>query len=229
MANKEKEKTKKKGGILKDAIALFLITIISGTLLGLVNDVTEDAIAQADLKAKMDAYREVFADAKEFRENEELSAKVEDQEGFDALIAQANETEKYKELPIESVEISEILEAVDDSGNVIGYVVSFSSSAGYGGDINMSLGITNEGEITGLEVISNSETAGLGAKCSDSEFKSQFAGINTASIMYTKTGKQQGADPAQIDAISSSTITTKAITRAVNGVLLFVRTNCLGM
>ena len=230
MANNKKAEAKpKKTSIIKDAVALFLITLIAGTLLGLVNDVTKEPIAEANLKAKMDAYQAVFADAAEFRENADITAMVEDTAAFEALIAEANKTDAYKELPIESVEISEVLEAVDASGNVLGYVVSFSSGAGYGGDINMSLGVTNEGEITGFEVISNSETAGLGANGSTPEFKSQFTGINTASIMYTKSGKQEGTDPAQIDAISGATITTKAVTRAVNGVLLFIRVNCLGM
>lgn len=225
------DKENKGSTMIRDTIALFIITLIAGCLLGLVNEVTKDLIEQANLQKKMNAYKTVFSVADSFRENEEINAKVADVEGFSKMIDEANASGKYEssgaDAKIESVKINEVLEAVDSSGNVLGYVVSFTGSAGYGGDINMSLGVDTSGVITGFEVISNSETAGLGANCTNAEFKDQFKGISTSGIIYTKSGKKEGTDPAQIDALSGATVTTKAVTKSVNGVLLFLHTYCL--
>lgn len=229
--NKVDHAAAKGSTMIRDTVALFIITLIAGCLLGLVNDVTKDLIAAANLQKKMDAYRTVFAVAEDFRENEEISAKAADVEGFSKIIDEANATGSYEktgvDAKIESVKINEVLEAVDSSGNVLGYVVSFTGSAGYGGDIEMSLGVDTAGVITGFEVISNSETAGLGANCTNAEFKDQFKGISTSGILYTKSGKKEGSDPAEIDALSGATVTTKAVTKSVNGVLLFVHTYCI--
>ena len=106
----------------------------------------------------------------------------------------------------------------------IGYVASFTAKEGYGGDISLSMGVAADGTITGLEVLSASETAGLGANCTTDAFKSQFAGINSERVEYTKMGKS--ADN-EIDALSGATITTKAITKAVNSLLLFLHTSVM--
>ena len=226
-----KKSAKTGSTMIRDTLALFIITMIAGCLLGLVNEVTKDLIAQADLQKKMDAYRTVFSSAAEFRENDEITSKVEDVEGFSKTVDEANATGNYEksgvDAKIESFVINEVLEAVDSSGNVLGYVVSFTGTAGYGGDVNMSLGVDNDGVITGFEVISNSETAGLGANCTNAEFKDQFKDISTTGIMYTKSGKKEGTDPAEIDALSGATVTTKAVTKSVNAVLLFLHTYCL--
>ena len=74
--------------------------------------------------------------------------------------------------------------------------------------------------MTGLSVISNSETAGLGANCSKESFTEQFKTIDSPEISFVKGG---GADHVtQIDAISSATITTTAVTNTVNAALHFV-------
>ena len=82
---------------------------------------------------------------------------------------------------------------------------------GYGGAISMIVGVDNDLKVTGVEVISQSETAGLGAKCTDSEFKAQFVG-KTENIKVTKNGAKEN----EIDAITSATITSKAVTKGVN-------------
>ena len=83
------------------------------------------------------------------------------------------------------------------------------------------MGIMNDGTINGIEFLSLSETAGLGMKADTDEFKSQFKGMHVASISYTKTGKQ---NDYEIDAISGATITTSAVTNAVNAGLTYFNT-----
>lgn len=202
------DSAKKKSTIAHDAIALCIITVVAGFLLGLVYVVTEKPIADASEKAKQEAYQTVFSDAASFEESEQAAGLV------------AEKGSSY-----EGAEITECLRAVDSSGNDIGYVLSITAKEGYGGDIRLSMGVSSDGSITGFEVISNSETAGLGQNCVKPSFKDQFKGINADSIEYTKDGKS--ADN-QIDALSGATITTKAVTKAVNAALSFVRQDVMG-
>ena len=70
--------------IVKDAIALTVITLISGLLLGLVHDITADPIAKQEAKEKSEAYKAVFADAASFEtltdtEDPDLEAYLDDQ------------------------------------------------------------------------------------------------------------------------------------------------------
>ncbi len=197
-----------KNTIIKDAIALTIITLVAGALLGAFYDITKGPIEQAEYEKKQKAYQAVFAEASAFEANEELQAKAVSQEIFAEGVTGAY--------------VSEILEAKNDAGEVLGYVMSFASKEGYGGEIIVSMGIDLTGTITGLQVLTANETAGLGAKCKDEAFASQFAGIQSETITYTKTGK---TNPNEIDAIGGATITTKAVTNAVNNALAFVYNN----
>lgn len=203
---------KNKSTLMKDAIILFVITLLAGLGLGLVYEVTKNPIAEANAKAKQEAYQRVYPDAKEFAADEAIEKKVKDSVHFLSNNA------------LDGAVISEVLIANDESGNGIGYVVSFVAKEGYGGDISLSMGMTNEGEITGLEVLSASETAGLGANCTKADFKDQFKGKNVDAIEYTKDGAT--ADN-QIDAISGATITTKAVTKGVNAAISFLKQNVM--
>lgn len=195
-----------KSTIVKDAIVLFLITLIGGLCLGYVYEITKEPIAEAARTAKQDSYKAVYVEATAFEEEEELKNAVKEAPGF------------LEEEGISGVVINEVLLAKDAEKNVIGYVLSVTSTEGYGGDIVLSLGISKDGTIMGIDTLSLSETAGLGAKASSDQFKSQFVGIQ-GEVVYTKLGKT--ADN-EIDAISGATITTKAVTKAVNAGLSFV-------
>lgn len=199
---------KAKSTLVKDAVILFLITLIAGLGLGFCNEITKEPIKDANLKAKQEAYQSVYKDAKDFEADEAVTAKVTDSEQF------------LLDNDLTGASISEVLVAKDDSGNAIGYVISFLATEGYGGDIGLSMGMTNEGEITGFTVLSADETPGLGAKCKDADFQEQFAGKNVDSIEYTKDG---AAEDNQIDAISGATITTKAVTKGVNAAIAFLK------
>ncbi|SFR63408.1 RnfABCDGE type electron transport complex subunit G [Anaeromicropila populeti] len=203
-------KTKKKNTLVKDAVILFAITLVAGLLLGVCYGITKEPIKEANEKAKQEAYANVFSEADNFVADEGLKALVD------------NSAQFFTDNDITGAEMNEVLYAVDNSGTPLGYVMSFAATEGYGGNIEISMGIDFNGMITGFEVLSMSETAGLGAKCTTSDFKNQFVGIQADAIEYTKTGKTKDNE---IDAISSATITTKAVTKGVNAALAFAK-NC---
>lgn len=195
---------KSKSSFLKNCVALLVITLVAGLALSAVNEITKEPIAKAEETARLEAYETVFPDA-EFETPQDLDALLE---GGQAAIDSVGLT---------GCTVSDILYANDANGERIGYVVAAVSPNGYGGDISVAVGIdAKTSTITGFSVLSNSETAGLGARCTEDEFVSQFAGKDATSIEYVKGG---GAAGNQIDAISGATVTTNAVTEAVNSAL----------
>lgn len=186
--------------IIKDALVLFAITLISGLLLGVVYKVTEKPIEEQNEKTKIAAYNNVFD-------------KLETYEEITALeVAQ----DAIKKAGYTAVTLNEAVRAFDASGKELGMIITVTDADGYGGNIKMTLGVDVSGTITGLEILDISETAGLGMKAKDAAFREQFAGIKAERVEYTKSGKTKDNE---IDAISSATITTKAVTAGVNGAL----------
>lgn len=201
----------KEGGFMKDAFILFAITLISGLALGAVYQITKDPIDASLLKSQQDAYRQVFEAADTFEENTTDTAAIEASSAD--ILANAGD----------DVTIDSIVEAKDSSGNVLGHVVTASSS-GFGGSVQVSVGITTDGTVNGIAFPSGlSETAGLGMKALQPDFYEQYSGKQVTSFEVTKTG---ASSDNQINAISSATITSKAVTRAVNGALYFAN-NCI--
>lgn len=194
--------------MIKDAAVLLIITIAAGFILGFVYQITKEPIALAEEKAANEAYAEVFPGAVSFEE-----AKIALPEG-DGIWE-----EEYG-----AVDIERILEAKDDSGNVMGYVLTVTTHEGYGGDITFTMGIRKDGTLNGISILSISETAGLGMKA-ESVLKPQFENKNVSNFTYTKSGAVMDS---QIDAISGATITTNAVTTAVNGGLYIFQTQLGG-
>lgn len=196
---------KKEDSILRGALVLTLITLISGLMLGIVYFVTEKPIAAAKETAKQKAYAAVFPEADTFK-------------SADTDAAAMNEALQKNNL--EGCSFTEAAAAVAKDGKTAGYVLTVTSHEGYGGDIVISVGIAADGTVTGIQPLSIQETAGLGMKATESAFKDQFAGKNVPAFSYTKT-KEKGDD--KIDALSGATITTNAVTNAVNGALVCFR------
>ena len=196
--------------IIKNTIILFAITLIAGICLGAVHDVTLEPIAQAQEAAATATYQEVYPDAASFARTDEMTA---------ALAAAAEEiTAQYG-----SVTVDDAQQALDGSGNVIGYLITSTSPEGYGGNVQIAVGITAEGSLTGIGFLSISETPGLGMNAQEPAFKDQFMGKAAQTFEVTKTGAM--ADN-QIQAISGATITSTAVTNATNAAVYFVQ-NCL--
>ena len=97
----------------------------------------------------------------------------------------------------------------DASGKVVGYAAKGMDSGGYGGDIVLMVGfMADKKTLVSYKVLSASETPGLGMKLSAPEFSGQFVGKNGSSL---KVGKDGG----EIEAITSATITSRAVCRAI--------------
>lgn len=190
--------------IVKNTLILTAITVVSGLLLGGVYGITKEPIAEAQENTKQEAYRSVLSDASSF----------ETMEDFDA----ADAASILEENGYSSDEITEVAEGIDDSGETVGYVVNVMSHEAYDGDLEVSVGIAADGTVKGIEMLSISETAGLGMKADEAEFKDQFKDKNVEKFTYTKSG-ESGDD--KIDAISGATITTNAVTNAVDSALVY--------
>ena len=74
------------------------------------------------------------------------------------------------------------------------------------------MGVSKEGKLNGISILSISETAGLGMEA-EKVLKPQFEGRDAVAFRYSKTG---ATEPDEIDAISGATITTNAVTNGVN-------------
>lgn len=125
--------------------------------------------------------------------------------------------QNYSEVTVSS-ENSQLFLAQNES-DFVGYVVT-TSTKGYGGDINIMAAIGPDKKIIGVSILSASdETPGLGGNVTKPAFYSQFAGL-TANITATKNT----ANPAnnEIKAVTGATISSKAVTKAVNQALQIV-------
>lgn len=100
--------------------------------------------------------------------------------------------------------------AYGDDSAPVGFVVS-SSATGFGGVISLMVGFRPDGSIYGVSVLEHSETPGLGAKCTDEAFISQFEGFNPA-VRKLSVSKDGG----DVDAITASTITSRAFCAALD-------------
>ena len=90
------------------------------------------------------------------------------------------------------------------------------SAVGYGGTIDLMVGLSPEGTITGVQVLKHTETPGLGAKITEEKFLQQFTAKNVQNTNWAL--KKEGGD---IDQISGATISPQAVVKSLNGGLIF--------
>ncbi|RHU46018.1 RnfABCDGE type electron transport complex subunit G [Blautia sp. TF11-31AT] len=197
-----------KNKIIKDALALTLITLVAGVALGGVYEITKDPIAKQEAQAKAEAYEQVFTDAAAFEA-------VEMDDTLTKTIRDQLDQEGYKAQSIE-----EVMRAEDQSGETLGYAFTVVTSEGYGGDIRFSMGVQNDGTLNGISILSIGETAGLGMNADTPAFQDQFVGKQVEKLQYTKNGATQDDE---INAISGATVTTNAMTNGVNAGLCAFR------
>lgn len=195
------EKNKDVKSMLKDAGILFAITLLAGLVLGFVYELTKEPIRLQEEKAIQEACQAVFAEAT----------------NFEALKYTPSAT-LAEELAKLGVEIGTVYEAADASGTSKGYVVETTSSEGYGGDITLYAGITKDGVLNGISILTIAETPGLGMNA-ESVLVPQFENAPASIFTYTKTGS---TSESEIDAISGATVTTEAVVYAVNGAVRVV-------
>lgn len=189
--------------ILKSTLVLLIITLIAGFLLGFVNDLTSGPIDEREYQAKIVSLSSVIG--------EEYTIDLED------VLA---EDESFDN---EEIVINEAYTALDADGNAAGMVMLITTNEGYSDEIKISLGILKSnkrdeaGKIAGIDFLSINETPGLGMNANEPEFIDQFTGKSTDELVVSKNAYQDN----EIDAISGATITTDAVTDAVNAGLSF--------
>ncbi|MBR4759533.1 MAG: RnfABCDGE type electron transport complex subunit G [Lachnospiraceae bacterium] len=193
--------------MLKDAGILFVITLISGLVLGFIYDLTKEPIAAQEAQKTQAAYQEVLPDAADFEviyDTEGNAAGQITREQIDGIIAGSGA----------DADIESIVSAKDAGGAVIGYILMVTDHEGYGGDITFAMGIKNaDQQLNGASILSISETAGLGMRAGE-VIVPQLPGKDMKEdITYTKAGDAQGN---QIDAISGATVTTTAFVNGLN-------------
>ena len=118
--------------------------------------------------------------------------------------------------PESGVTVDGIYAGMLNDGTIVGYVASAVCGEGYGGDIVVMVGIDSECKVTKAKVTEMSETPGLGAK-SQSDWIDQYIGLGQ-DIQVDKNGSAASAE-YKVEAISGATITSKAVTKAVNASL----------
>lgn len=124
--------------------------------------------------------------------------------------------EEFEEIDCGQAELI-CYKAKDSQGSTKGYAIS-SSAKGYGGDISVMVGINEQGEVTGVEILSHNETPGLGANCTTENFRADFLQkAFDGNFSVTKNG--DGGQDGKVDAITGATISSKAVTEAVNKAL----------
>lgn len=217
MTNKSKETDIKKNAekmtvsreeiitLLKNTLIMLCITLVAGGVLGFVYEITKEPIARMEMQKKQEANKKVFSAADSFSETPDEVKPLLDSFVFT------------------NADITNCIEAYDSAKEVLGYVIEVNAHGGYGGDIVFQIGITNEGVINAISITDISETAGLGMKAGD-VLAPQFRNRNVTTFEVVKTG---ATSESQIDAISSATITSRAVTNGVNAAVEFYNT-CLG-
>ena len=192
--------------IPRPVIALTLIAAIAGVALSGVYSMTKDTIEEQKLLAEAASYKEVCPEAETFEISDTAKAKLEELSG-------ANWGTDFG-----ATRINEAFVGKDASGNLAGYALSVSSK-GFGGDVTMALGLTPDGKVSKIAFTELNETAGLGMRADEDAFKDQFPG-KSGSVSLVKG--DAGED--QISAITGATVTSTAVTNALNAGLDFYET-----
>ena len=158
-----------------------------------VYSVTKEPIAKNELQKQTAAYRAVCPDAAEF---EELAA------ANDLMANQdQNKTPRVTNFYV-----------AKSGGAVVGYAMSVVTK-GFGGDLEMAIGLDAEGKIQKIEFTKIQETAGLGMRATEDAFRDQFTGKSGTLVLNQ-----------DIDALNSATITSTAGVGGVNAGLEFFET-----
>ena len=176
--------------ILKPALILLAITFICTLVLAVVNGFTSVVVNENKQASQIIAREKVLPEADTFEKVD--SSRL----GFTELKYAVNDIYKGTK-----------------AGNTVGYT-ALVAPQGYGGKIEMIVGFDTNYTITGLDIISMSETPGLGAKIKENEFingiitKNANIGLNVVKGNASKNN--------EINAVTGATISSKAVTDGIN-------------
>ena len=197
----------RKKAIPKPVIILLIITLVAGLALSGVYVLTKDTIAENQALANKAALMEVLPEAADFVSDDDLQAKISAQgDTYGAEFGGAK---------IESAAVG-----VDASGNSVGYAVTVFNSDSYDGGLTLVVGIREDGTVNSISFTELHDTAGMGMKCGDPEFKDQFNNVKVGKFTLNKAGGSTEDDV--IDSVSGASMTSGAVVNAVNAALDFV-------
>ena len=183
--------------IIKLTVTLFLTCVVVAGLLGYVNSITKDRIAAITWEKTVAAMQQVI-DADNFSDALPLT---------DDMTAAAT---------AQGGTLDAVYEAKSGS-ETVGYAVSVSAS-GSQGTISMMVGIDTEGAVTGVSIITNAETSGIGSKVMDNEPLTNGTGVLDQFIGKSAADGTLSVG-TNVDAITGATVSTKGVTTGVNTAL----------
>lgn len=116
--------------------------------------------------------------------------------------------------------VKEAAKLEDKDGNVTGYAV-VTTTKGFHGDVELKLTFDADGKtLSGMEVVAQTETEGLGAKVAEPEYLAKFSGVATPVQLAGSNGTG-----TEVEAISGATITSTAVTTSINNASNFIQSN----
>ncbi len=176
--------------IFKLSLFLLLVAGISGAGLSYVNDLTGPLIEKQILQKKIDSFKEVYPQADKVENESAAWLKAP----YDPSLKEVN-------IAYRSGAPAGVLYAVETKG--------------YSGPISTLVGFDiATTKLTAIKVLSQRETPGLGAKAKESAFQDRYKDKNSA--VPLEVSKTTPTRENQIQAITASTITSKAVTKGVN-------------
>ena len=170
-------------------LRLLIITLAAGFILGLVHSVTAGPIEQQQILKANESRQTVLPEGQDF-EQMDLTAFGADGDTYGII---------------------EDVYRGTSGGETVGFTMSVRTN-GYSPNLCLTVGIDTAGIVTGVDITSHEETAGLGANATEPEFLGQYVGAD-GPLVVTKT---PGGTTGEIVALTGATITSRAVTDAVN-------------
>ena len=172
-------------------LVLTLVAVIMGGILAYVNHLTEGPINEQKAKALADGIKSVM--------------------GVSDITVATTDTVRQQDAKGKEM-VYVIYQTKDAQGQDLGAAVE-STSGGFGGDLKVLVGFDPEGKILGYTLLEHAETPGLGAKADKWFQKGEKGDIIGKDPVEPLTVSKDGG---QVDAITASTITSRAFLLAVN-------------
>ena len=184
--------------ILRLVVALTAIAVGAALILSLVESATRAPIAEQRRQQMVKALKAVLP-------------QIDNQPDRDTVALAAGTDNKGRPL-------QRVFYRGRRQGQLVGVAFKVVAPDGYSGDIEIMAGVDPAGTVTGVEILSNAETPGLGARISEPAFKGQFAGKSLESADW-----RVKKDGGSFDQITGATISPRAVVKALKGGLEFFR------
>ncbi|WP_411681219.1 RnfABCDGE type electron transport complex subunit G [Clostridium thailandense] len=182
--------------IIKLGLILLIIASVAGFILAGAYSVTKAPIEKQNIKTNKEAMKELITTAEDFKRVQ----------------------------GVEENNVLEVNEAIANS-KTIGYTIKVSTK-GYSGEIQTMVGISTKGEVTGIKILSQTETPGLGANAVQPKFSGQYKNKPIENAL--EVVKRAVSKPNEIEAMTGATITSKAVTDGVNEAVDFYKNKLKG-